>query len=352
MRAMSRSQLAGALGKLPRQPLGTLPTPLHPLRRLSAELGGPSIWVKRDDLTGLALGGNKIRQLEYFVGAALAEGADVLIGGGSFAQSNHARACSAAARLAGLTPVIVVRPGGPPATGGDGQPLGNAVLTRLLCDDVRLVPELEQAPADRLSEVQARRSVFEGIADEYRARGHRPYVLTGTSVGLGAIGYVAAVLELQAQFDAVGLFPDWVVVTSIGVTQAGLEVGSRLLGLPWRVAGLAYRPVDGKGNATVCQLANEAAGALGADLVLSAEQVVNFDAMAGPDYGVASAASDAALRLAARTESLMLDPVYTAKGMATFIHLIRDGFFGASETVVFVHTGGLPALFAYPADRP
>ena len=189
---LTRAQLALRLGRLPRYPLGTLPTPLQPMARLSEHLGGPELWVKRDDLTGLAFGGNKVRQLEFFIGEAVHQGADVLVGGGGYAQSNHARMCSAAARVAGLQPLVVVRPAGATASGADLVRGGNAVLTRLLCDDIRVVAELAAAPTDRLAEVEARRRVFAAIADELVVAGHKPYVIYGTSVALGVMGYVAA----------------------------------------------------------------------------------------------------------------------------------------------------------------
>ncbi len=347
MNGLSRTELAELVGKLPRYPLGTFPTPLHPLARLSRCIGGPSIWIKRDDLTGLAFGGNKVRQLEYFVGAAVEQGADVLIGGGGYAQSNHARVCSAAARAAGLRPVIVVRPAGETETEADANNQGNALLTRLFCDDVRVAPELGAAPTDRLGEVQARRSVFEAIAEEYRRRGHRPYVIFGTSVALGVIGYVTAAIELQEQFDWLGLSPDWVVVTSLGVTQAGLELASRLLGLSWKVCGMAYRPASGTGKEIVSRLTNDAAQLLGVDLSVKPEEIANFEDDAGPEYGVSSPGSLRTIHMLAEQEALILDPVYTAKGMTGLLNAIERGFFRPGETVIFVHTGGQPSLFAY-----
>jgi 1-aminocyclopropane-1-carboxylate deaminase/D-cysteine desulfhydrase-like pyridoxal-dependent ACC family enzyme len=310
--------------------------------RLSERLGGPDIWVKRDDLTGLAFGGNKVRQMEFFVGDARARGADVLIGGGNYAQSNHARIVSAAARFAGLEPVIVVRPGG--VVGGKG---GNALLTRLLCGDLRIAAELADVPRDRLAEVEARRQIFDRIADEYRARGRTPYCLYGSSTPLGVLGYVAATVELQRQFDEVRIVPNWVVVTSLGATQAGLELGSRILGLPWRVCGMAYMPVYGQGNETVARLVNEAAQLLRVDVSVTATEVLSRDEWSGPDYGVATTESQEAMQLAASNEALILDPVYTAKGMAGLIATIRSREFRRDQTVVFVHTGGQLALFAY-----
>jgi L-cysteate sulfo-lyase len=333
------------LAALPRFRLIAAPTPLQPLRRLSERLGGPDLWVKRDDLTGLAFGGNKVRQMEFFVGEAKAQGADVLIGGGSYAQSNHARIVSAAARFAGLEPVIVVRPGG-----GVGRFGGNALLTRMLCSDLRVAAELADAPRDRLAEVEARRAIFDAIADEYRSRGHRPYCIYASSTPLGVMGYVAAAAELQRQFDEAGVAPEWVVATSLGATQAGLELGSRLIGASWRVCGFAYQPVDGAGNATVARLFNGAAHLLGLDLSVAAHDLVNRDEWSGPDYAAPSLQSREAMRLAATLEGLILDPVYSAKGMAGLIATIRSGMLRPDRSVVFVHTGGQVGLFAHDEE--
>jgi L-cysteate sulfo-lyase len=333
------------LAALPRFRLIAAPTPLQPLRRLSERLGGPDLWVKRDDLTGLAFGGNKVRQMEFFVGEAKAQGADVLIGGGSYAQSNHARIVSAAARFAGLEPVIVVRPGG-----GVGRFGGNALLTRMLCSDLRVAAELADAPRDRLAEVEARRAIFDAIADEYRSRGHRPYCIYASSTPLGVMGYVAAAAELQRQFDEAGVAPEWVVATSLGATQAGLELGSRLIGASWRVCGFAYQPVDGAGDATVVRLFNGAAHLLGLDLSVAAHDLVNRDEWSGPDYAAPSLQSREAMRLAATLEGLILDPVYSAKGMAGLIATIRSGMLRRDRSVVFVHTGGQVGLFAHDEE--
>ena len=349
MDRLTVDELVGRLDRFPRHPMASVPTPLQQMPRLSEVVGGPNLWVKRDDLTGLALGGNKVRQLEFFVGAAKADNCDVFIGGGGYAQSNHARVCSAAALVAGMKPVIVVRPGGPPAVASTAG--GNALLTRLFCSDARVAAELAAAPTDRAAELEARRTVFEAIAEEYRACGHRPYVLFGSSVPLGALGYVRAAIELQAQFDEIGLEPDWVVVTSLGVTQAGLEVASRVLGTGWQVCGMAYRPTGGGGGEIIARLARDAAELLGVELAISGEEVMNLDEVAGPDYAVPSARSRDAVRLAARHEALILDPVYTAKGIAGLLHACAHGLFRAGETVVFVHTGGQPALFA-PSEVP
>jgi 1-aminocyclopropane-1-carboxylate deaminase/D-cysteine desulfhydrase-like pyridoxal-dependent ACC family enzyme len=345
--SLSRVELSKRLDQLPRRRLANLPTPLQETPRLSEALGGPRLFIKRDDLTGLAFGGNKVRQMEFFIGDALAKGADVLIGGGAYAQSNHSRICAAAARAAGIKPVIVVRPATEELGNVGESESGNALLTQLLSDDIRVAPELTLATRDRLKELEARRQVFDVIATEYKDRGSTPYVLLGTSIGLGTMGYVAAALELQDQFKQINIEPNWVVVTSLGVTQAGLELASRLLGFSWRVAGMAYMPVGGTGSETVSKLIGDAAGLLGLDFGVDAADIVNFDDEAGPAYGVPSERSAGMLRTAARLEALIFDPVYSAKGLAGLSGAIERRFFAKNDTVVFVHTGGLPALFAY-----
>jgi 1-aminocyclopropane-1-carboxylate deaminase/D-cysteine desulfhydrase-like pyridoxal-dependent ACC family enzyme len=344
---MSTSRVAAAqelIDQVPRARLVVQVTPLQPMPRLSARAGDAELWIKRDDLTGLALGGNKVRQMEFFAGEALASGADVFIGGGSFPQSNHARVCAAAARLVGMEPVILVRPGGPDVSTPTS---GNAQLTRLLSDDVRIAPALAEVPANRLAEVAARRRVFDEVADEYRARGHQPYCLYGSSSPVGVLGYVAAALEMQDQFDQAGLEPDWVVVTSMGATQAGLELGARLIGATWRVMGMAYQSAGGTVPGIVASLATEAARLLGSDITIDEQDVMSDDQSAGPSYGVSSDASLEAIRATAATEAIILDPVYSGKGMAGLLARLGRGDFGAGQKIVFIHTGGQPALFAY-----
>jgi 1-aminocyclopropane-1-carboxylate deaminase/D-cysteine desulfhydrase-like pyridoxal-dependent ACC family enzyme len=338
---LDSTQLGDKLSRFPRFKLLDSPTPLQPLRRLSAHLGGPEIWIKRDDLTGLAFGGNKVRQMEFFIGDALAAGADMIIGGGAYAQSNHSRIVAAAARCAGLEPVIVVRPGGTATEGG------NALITRVLCDDLHVEQELADAPRDRLAEVKLRQRVFDRIAKSYRAKGRRPYCIYGSSLPLGVMGYVAATLELQRQFDELMISPDRVSVTSLGATQAGLELGARLLNLDWGVTGMAYMPTDQTGSGPVAKLVNEGARLLGIDIGVTPEEIDSHDEWAGPAYAAASALSDEALRLAATLEGLILDPIYSGKGMAGLIGAIRSGVYRRGQIVVFVHTGGQAGLFAH-----
>ena len=342
---MTPAGLQERLDRLPRVPLGTLPTPLLDAPRLASALGIGRLLMKRDDLTGLAFGGNKVRQMEFFLGAAKAAGADLVITGGQVDQSNHSRVAAAAARAAGLRALIVARPGGT-----HFGPQGNGLLTRLLAAEFIVMDELADVPADRLAEVALRARVFETLAETRRAAGDKPYVIVGTSIPLGAMGYVAGTLELLEQLDAMGVEHATVAVTSAGATQAGIEVANRLVGEPVRVLGISYVPTAGHGAEWVARIATGAAGLLGVELPIDPASVWNEDGAAAPAYGVLTAARREAMTLAAELEGLLLDPVYTATGMAGLLALARSGRLGRDDTVVFIHTGGLPALFAYAAE--
>lgn len=345
MRGPDTTQLQAALEHLPRVPLATLPTPLQEAPRLGEAIGVSRLLVKRDDLTGLAFGGNKVRQMEFIIGAARAAGADMLIAGGSYDQSNHARVAAAAARAAGMRSLIVVRPGG-----RHPGPQGNGLLTRLLADEFVVMDELAEAPAGRLEEVAYRETLFQRLASERRREGATPYVLAGTSLPIGAIGYVAACLELLEQTQSLGLDRPVVAVTSAGATQAGLEVANRLLGEPFRIIGLAYLPTAGAGPGWVAELAAGASDLLGLPLQVDAGSIVNHDDVAGPAYGVLNEERREAMRLTLQTEGLLLDPVYTATGLAGLRHWAGSADHAADDEVIFIHTGGLPALFSYADD--
>jgi 1-aminocyclopropane-1-carboxylate deaminase/D-cysteine desulfhydrase-like pyridoxal-dependent ACC family enzyme len=334
------------LARVPRFPLVAGETPIHELPKVSQDVGY-RVFVKRDDLTGLAFGGNKVRQAEYFVGAAIAAGADTIVAGGSFAQSNHSRVMAAAARAAGLRAVILVRPGDGPT----GTMFGaNALITRLLASEVRVLDALADAPSeDRRAEVEFRRAVFAEEAERQRAQGHTPYVVIGSTTATGVLGYVSAALELHRQTERLGLRFSKIFVTSLGVTHAGLELGSRLLGEPHDVVGVAYQPaVREDAEATIRGLAGAAAELLEVDT--PALRVCTDNNDAGGGYGVTTPASRRALSYAAKSGALILDPTYTAKGFAAMLrHLERDEI-PREDPVLFVHTGGLPAIFGRPLE--
>ncbi|MFH1177567.1 MAG: pyridoxal-phosphate dependent enzyme [Acidobacteriota bacterium] len=314
-------------GALPRVNLAHLPTPIEPLKRLGAELGGPRLYVKRDDLTGLATGGNKARKLEFLLADALAQGADTVVTCGA-AQSNQARQAAAAAARLGLGCVLVLlRPA------GGGPPQGNWLLDELLGAEIRWAEDWTRLGA-----------AAEAVAEELREAGRKPYLVPyGASNGYGVLGYVAALEEIAAA----GRFGHIVVASSSGGTQAGLVLGARLLGYPVRVLGISIDSGAAELQATVAELANEAAALLGANLsVRPAEVAVNADYLGG-GYGVVGEREREAILLAARTEGLVLDPVYTGRALGGLADLIRRGAFPREESVLFVHTGGIPALFAY-----
>lgn len=317
---------------LPEVDLGFFPTPLHPLRRLSAHLGGPEIWVKRDDQTGLATGGNKTRKLRFLVADALAQGADTLVTAGAM-QSNHARQTAAAAAQFGLACHLVLR-GTPPDT-----PSGNLLLDHLLGATIHWVSRKEDmAPA------------MEALCQELRYRGRKPYLIPyGGSNALGAAAYALAVQELLAQMPDPG-FDAIVVASSSGGTQAGLVAGSCLWGYSGEIVGISVDEPRHVLAPRVARLAEEAASLLGASIVLSPEEVLVDDRFIGPGYGVVTELEREAIRTAARWEGLLLDPVYTGRAFGGLLRLIEEGRWHAGQRVLFWHTGGIPALWAYISE--
>ena len=315
---------------LPRVPLACLPTPLHELPRLSRALGGPRLWIKRDDQTGLALGGNKTRKLEFSLGQALRQGADTLVTLGAV-QSNHARQTAAAAAAQGLRCVLVLRGDPPPL------PNGNLLLDHLL--GARVV-----FTGARDREVVAR----ELVAAE-TAAGHRPYLIpVGASDEIGAAGYVAALEEMTGQLDAMGVRPDRVVMASSSFgTQAGLCVGAKALGFSAQIAAVAIDSPRAELQAGVAAIAAPLAVRLGLEVSVTPGEVIAHDGYLGAGYAIMGRPEREAIALVARHEGILLDPVYTGRAMAGLIDLIRRREFGAGETIVFWHTGGSPALFAY-----
>jgi len=327
------------LDTLPRHRLAHLPTPLEPLERLRAHLGvGAKLYVKRDDCTGLALGGNKTRKLEYLIGDALSAGATAAISEGGL-QSNHVRQTAAAAARAGLKCHLVLDHR-VPVTTESYRGNGNLLLDRILGAAVHLCAKGE-----------ARAAKMQAVAADLRRQGEVPYLIpTGGSNEVGALGYVAAMLELQRQAKEAGIAIDRIVTaSSSGGTQAGLLVGKALSGAACQVSGVDVDGDPDKMVAEVGGIAALAAPKVGVDPArLAAPEILRGHC--GEGYGIPTAGMEEAVRLLATLEGIVLDPVYTGKGMAGLIALLRRGEIGAGETVVFMHTGGAPALFAY-ADR-
>ncbi|MGD9902405.1 MAG: D-cysteine desulfhydrase family protein [Vicinamibacterales bacterium] len=338
------STVAAALGRLPRLPLASTPTPLQDAVGLREALGGPGrcprILVKRDDLTGLAGGGNKARKLEYLLGDARRLGATTLITTGAV-QSNHARMTAGAARLAGMACELVLT-----AHAADPRDEGNLLLDRLLGARVHFVPAVDPMLAVGRDEEKVRE-----VAAAVQAGGGTPYVIpVGGSSAVGALGYVDGTVELCRQLDAIGAAPSRLYFGSGSRgTQAGLTLGAYLCAAPYRLHGIAVSAGEPEKVERARRAARDAAALLGVgDGVLGAEFVTD-QGFIGEGYGVPSPGGLEAAVLTARTEALFLDLTYTAKAMAALVHDVRSGAVAPDEAVVFLHTGGSPALFTAAA---
>jgi L-cysteate sulfo-lyase len=326
------------IARFPRIRLGHFPTPLEPMENLSRLLGGPRLWIKRDDCTGLSTGGNKTRKLEFLMAEALARKADVVITQGA-TQSNHARQTAAAAARLGMRCHILLedRTGSTDPSYTDN---GNVLLDHVHGATV------ERRPGG--SNMQAE---MEAVAAKLADAGQRPYVIPGGgSNPLGAVGYVNAALELVNQSAERGLRIDHLVhATGSAGTQAGLVVGLQALNSPIRLLGIGVRAPREKQEAMVHELGCRTWEFLGLRGALPREAVAADCSYVGGGYGVPTPGMVEAVTLLARTEGLLLDPVYSGKGMAGLIDLVRKGRFRKDENIVFLHTGGSVALFGYPA---
>ncbi|MCW2631357.1 MAG: 1-aminocyclopropane-carboxylate deaminase [Pseudonocardia sp.] len=310
----------------PRVRLGTFPTPLQPAPRLSAE-AGVEIWLKRDDLTGLGLGGNKVRGLEYLLADAERHGCDCLVTGGG-AQSNWAMLAALGARMHGMDTVLV-------CYGDPVPPTGNMVLAELAGAEVRFTGDPDRESVNR---------GVQEVAAELRANGRKAYPLgRGGATAVGALGYVAASMELATQLRDIGIMPTelWLATGSCG-TQAGLRAGAHWLQLPYEVVGVTVSRPVWECAARIDRIADEATVLIGASAVGSCPVVVG--GQLGPAYGRRSEAGDAAARLVARTEGVFLDPVFAAKAMAGLLAAARAGT--VTGPLVFLVTGGAPTLFS------
>ncbi|MCL0057061.1 D-cysteine desulfhydrase family protein [Dehalococcoidia bacterium] len=323
--------------KLPRVALGHWPTPLHELPHLSAALGGPRIFVKRDDLSGLALGGNKCRKLEYVLADALKNGVDTLITSGS-SQSNHALQTAAAARKLGMEAYLVL------VKGMHVETQGNLLLQNILNSTVNIV---EVADPSEMFTTMPRK--MNELADELRSKGRTPLVIpAGAEFPLGTVGWVDAAEEIGRQLKDQEIDAQYVVLAhSGGGTQAGLVLGFKQLKLPLNVVGISTMYQKSAAVNEVVTLANDTARLLGFDVTITPDEVTLYDDYIGEGYGIPTEGCIEAIRLVAQTEAIFLDPVYSAKAMAGFVDLIRKGEFTSKDTVLFIHTGGVPALFAY-----
>lgn len=329
-----------SIAKLPRISLGNYPTPLTEAHHLSAVLGGPRIIIKRDDLTGLALGGNKCRKLEFVMADAKQKGIDTVITTGS-SQSNFALQMAAAARKLDMEAYLVLFKGVHPET------QGNLLLNNILDSKVRII---ELDPSELLGGTIMVK--MNALADELSQQGRHPLVIpAGAHTPIGTTGWVNAADEIWQQLQAQNIDAHYLVVTNGSTgTQTGLEVGVKYLKLPLKVIGISIFNKAANAINEVVNMANETAKFLNLDLTFAPDEITVYDDYIGEGYGISTDGCIQAIRLVAQTEGIFLDPVYTGKAMAGFIDLIHKGQFTAKDTVVFIHSGGIPALFAYDKE--
>ncbi|MGB9906361.1 MAG: D-cysteine desulfhydrase family protein [Candidatus Saccharicenans sp.] len=350
MKVYSPEQLERLISHQPRVRLISAPTPLHPLENLAAELGLKEILVKRDDLTGLALGGNKSRKLEFILADALRQEADTIITWGSL-QSNWCLQTAAAARKCGLKPVLVL------FKTYDLQQIdqGNVLLEKLLGAEIHLRETEKKGKSP--DQAQAFR-LLEEVAQIERRKGHKPYLVAvgGSACGghlekpLGALAYLLSLVETYRQTAASGP-PDYLVVASgSGGTQAGLLVGARALGLETKIIGICVSDKKEEFLPVVREIALALVEFLGLDLTLENSDIILLDDYLGAGYGQVTAEVSLVIRLLLKKEALVLDPVYTSKAMLGLVDLAGKKYFRPGDRVLFLHTGGLPAVFAFP-DR-
>jgi 1-aminocyclopropane-1-carboxylate deaminase/D-cysteine desulfhydrase-like pyridoxal-dependent ACC family enzyme len=326
-------QLRRRAATLPRVSLAHLPTPLEPWPRFSHALGADvGVLAKRDDLTSVGCGGNKIRKLEFSLAAAQAEGCDVIVHGLA-GQSNYCRQAAAAAAACGLKCVLVLARDHKT----DGTPQGNLMLDHLFGADVRMVPPAEQAAAKQAA------------LDELRQQGHRPYLVGHRDEVFGAVAYALCLGEILDQARDLGHTIHTVFVSGRLGTTAGLILGKRLLGFDGRIQSFHVAPAssDRAFREPTVKVLNDAAQLLGADQAFTLDDVANTDRYAGPHYGEPTPDGLQAMLLLARTQGVVVSPVNTAKGLAGMIDSIRSGGVPPGSHAVFVHTGGLTETFAY-----
>jgi len=318
------------LGRFTLAPVAYLPTPLDDCPHLSETLGGPRILIKRDDMTGLALGGNKARQFTYSLGPAIDQNCDYLIHG-SDSQSNQSSQTAAAAARLGMKSITVV-----PRDHRSYPVSGNLLLNHLMAEQV-----IYTMPA---AVEEEKKKVIKRLKSE----GHRPYETSQDGAILRAVAYVDGMIELCEQLEVRGVTPKAIYTSSMTYTIVGLVVGLRALNACFSAVGFNYSVGnDQEMKERLAPLADECARTIGLDLTFTPDDFDVTCQFAKPDFGEPSGTSLKALRLVARTEGIILDPVYTSKAMDGLIHHIQENRFTKQDVVIFLHTGGIPALFAY-----
>ncbi len=333
-----------SIAKLPRVQLGFYPTPLTDAKHLSRELGGPRILIKREDLSGLAMGGNKARKLEFIIAEALKHNATTLISTAS-AQSNFCLQTAASGRKYGMKSSFVLM------KGVHNEVQGNLLLQNLLESEVEILESGDMS----LLQGSYVSDKLQAVADRLKAKGETPYImkhnLPEVPAILGVVGWMTVAEELEQQFKQMGLKVDYVALANGGGgTQAGLELGARYLNARWKVVGI---PVLNRKEASLkatAEQVNAASDFLGCKINVTPDELEIHDEYLGAGYGIPTTESLAAIRRVAQTEGIFLDPVYTSKAMSGVFGLSKQGRFKPTDTVVFIHTGGVPALFAYQPE--
>jgi len=326
-------KLVDSISRLPRIKLAHLPTPLEEVPRLSRALGGPRIFFKRDDLTGMPLSGNKTRMFEFSLAKAIEEGAEVVVQSNAV-QSNYSRQLAVACAKLGLEAHLVLR-----KARGDKElsVQGNLLLDLLAGAKVELVD----------ADVSEQRRLKMKKADELRKAGRKVYVARGTDrdTAVEAVAYVECALELYEQLEKLEIESDYLFLSAHDTTQAGLLVGTKYLGINTQIVGTNMFNHDSV--PLIAKVVNDIIELLGLDLTIRSDEVINTTDYVGEGYGIPTPEGLEAIKLVARTEGICLDPVYTGKAMAGLIDYVRQGKVKENQTVVFLHTGGFPSLFAY-----
>lgn len=347
MKKYSSESIRSKLDQFPKQKLIFKPTPIQKLENLRLFLDGPKIYLKRDDLTGVAFGGNKSRKLEYIIQDVLQKKADVIITWAGV-QSNWCLQTAAVARKFNVTPVLVL-------FGSEGVQVeydGNLLLDFILSSDIKI----KEAEKGRVIRWNVVRNIMDEVEEEVKESGHVPYVapIGGSLVGgsmqkpFGAFGYLETLVEIIEQTQDLGFIPDFIIhATGSGGTQAGLIAGAKALSPKTTVLGISVSDdteVFRKDVETICSDIRES---LGLDINISPDDIRIFDDYTHEGYGVVTPEITEAIRLIAMKEGIFLDPVYTGKAMAGLIDLVKKGFFKKTDKIVFIHTGGTAALFPY-----
>ena len=333
----------GKFDKFPRAELAIVPTPMEAMPNLSNFLDGPNLFVKRDDLTGLAMGGNKARQIEFYFGEAIAKKADVILITGAI-QSNFIRSAAAATAKLGMDCHVQLEER-VPNVDQTYRASGNVLLDKLFGATIYSYPNGED-------EAGADRNINE-IADGLKKKGKTPYIipLSPGHPPLGAMGYIVAAQEILEQLKQSGQQIDEIVVASGSTsTHAGLLYGLRALGSRLRIAGICVRRNKEQQAPRVLARCTELSKLLGTSEYVKADDIILNDVPLAPGYGQLNPLTIEAIKLAASTEGLLLDPVYTGKVMAGMIDRVRENVYAKNANILFLHTGGQPALFAYEPE--